>query len=278
MGTSGTPEIMTKIIESFAGKPYRVIAPVRYQLDKVPGVRIPANVVVTGWLPAQDVNKLADLSLIHGGIGTVMTAAYAGKPVVGVGMQPEQVANLACLVRKGFAIRVPKSRDPSRGSRRRSRGCCTMKKQSARLQPLRRSWSNGTGPGWQQTCYTGNLEDRLTVTPELWKWADNVYVIEGPAVRDMGIMFTTRMVIVKLADGTLWLDSPVPLPFETLLRITELGPVRYLVAATPAARLAAGCLAHALSRGPALGASANPIYHPEGPPPVDRHPGRRAGK
>jgi UDP:flavonoid glycosyltransferase YjiC (YdhE family) len=40
-------------------------------------------------------------------------AAYAGKPVVGVGMQPEQVANLACLVRKGFAIRVPKSKDPS---------------------------------------------------------------------------------------------------------------------------------------------------------------------
>jgi UDP:flavonoid glycosyltransferase YjiC (YdhE family) len=114
MGTSGTPEIMAKIIESFAGKPYRVIAPVRFQLDKVPGVRIPPNVFVTGWLPAHEVNKLADLSVIHGGIGTVMTAAYAGKPVVGVGMQPEQVANLACPVRKGFAIRVAKSRDPSR--------------------------------------------------------------------------------------------------------------------------------------------------------------------
>ena len=42
-----------------------------------------------------------------------MTAAYAGKPVVGVGMQPEQVTNIACLVRKGFADRVPKSADPS---------------------------------------------------------------------------------------------------------------------------------------------------------------------
>ena len=36
----------------------------------------------------------------------------AGKPVVGIGMQPEQVANIACLVRKGFAIRVPKSKNP----------------------------------------------------------------------------------------------------------------------------------------------------------------------
>ena len=43
-----------------------------------------------------------------------MTAALAGKPVVGIGMQPEQVANLAALVRKGFAIRIPKSKNPSR--------------------------------------------------------------------------------------------------------------------------------------------------------------------
>jgi UDP:flavonoid glycosyltransferase YjiC (YdhE family) len=44
----------------------------------------------------------------------VMTASIAGKPVVAVGMQPEQTANIACLVRKGFAIQVPKSKDPSK--------------------------------------------------------------------------------------------------------------------------------------------------------------------
>lgn len=38
----------------------------------------------------------------------------AGKPVVGVGMQMEQVANLACLERLGSAIRVRKSHNPSR--------------------------------------------------------------------------------------------------------------------------------------------------------------------
>jgi UDP:flavonoid glycosyltransferase YjiC (YdhE family) len=114
MGSSGTPEIIARIVESFAGKPYRVIAPVKNHLDKVPGVHIPPNVLVTDWLPALEANQLADLSLIHGGIGTVMTACYAGKPVVGVGMQPEQTANLAVLVRKGFAIRVAKSRDPSK--------------------------------------------------------------------------------------------------------------------------------------------------------------------
>ena len=113
MGSSGTPEIVAKILESFEDKPYRVIAPVKFQLGLVPGVRVPANVLVTDWVPALQVNKLADLAVIHGGIGTVMVAALAGKPVVGVGMQMEQVANLACLERLGFAIRVGKSRDPS---------------------------------------------------------------------------------------------------------------------------------------------------------------------
>jgi len=113
MGSSGTPEIVARIVESFEDKPYRVIAPVKFQLEQVPGVHIPSNVLVTDWVPALEVNKMADLAVIHGGIGTVMTAALAGKPVVGVGMQMEQVANLACLERLGFAIRVPKSKDPS---------------------------------------------------------------------------------------------------------------------------------------------------------------------
>ncbi len=114
MGSSGTPEIAAKILESFEGKPYRVIAPVKFLLERAPGVHVPSNVLVTGWVPAIQVNGMADLAVIHGGIGTVMAAALAGKPVVGVGMQMEQVANLACLERLGFAIRVPKSKDPSR--------------------------------------------------------------------------------------------------------------------------------------------------------------------
>ncbi len=124
MGSSGAREIVARIVESFEGKPYRVIAPVKFQLApaasaskawKAPDVRVPSNVFVTDWVPALQVNKMADIAVIHGGIGTVMTAAQAGKPVVGVGMKMEQVANLACLERLGFAIRVRKSRNPSRG-------------------------------------------------------------------------------------------------------------------------------------------------------------------
>jgi hypothetical protein len=69
--------------------------------------------------------------------------------------------------------------------------------------------------------------------PEFQEFAKNVLIVDGPPVRDMGIMFTTRMSIVKLADGSLWVDSPVSVSSDVLERITRLGAVRYLVAATP---------------------------------------------
>jgi UDP:flavonoid glycosyltransferase YjiC (YdhE family) len=113
MGSSGTPEIVRNIVRGFAGTPYRVIAPIRSLLQKNPDFVVADNVLVTDWLPALKVNRMADIAVIHGGIGTVMTAALAGTPMVGVPMQPEQSANLEAIARKGFAIRVPKSRDPS---------------------------------------------------------------------------------------------------------------------------------------------------------------------
>jgi hypothetical protein len=64
-------------------------------------------------------------------------------------------------------------------------------------------------------------------------FAQNVSIVDGPNVRDFGVLFPTRMIIVKLTNGSLWVNSPVSVPFDTLKRITALGPVRYLIAATP---------------------------------------------
>jgi hypothetical protein len=69
--------------------------------------------------------------------------------------------------------------------------------------------------------------------PGFQAFAPNVWTIDGPNVRDFGVLFTTRMTIVKLANGSVWVDSPVSVSFETLKHITELGPLRYLVVATP---------------------------------------------
>jgi hypothetical protein len=67
----------------------------------------------------------------------------------------------------------------------------------------------------------------------LQAFGDAVWIVDGPDVRDFGVLFTTRMTIVRLSDGSLWVSSPVSVPFDTLKRIADLGPVKYLVAATP---------------------------------------------
>lgn len=109
MGSSGKPALVAEILAGFGEKPYRVIAPVRSHIENM-SVDIPQNVVVTGLLPAHKVNRMADISVIHGGQNTVMNACLSGTPIVGIGMHPEQQANLDACVRKGFAIRLSKKR------------------------------------------------------------------------------------------------------------------------------------------------------------------------
>ncbi|MGK7904164.1 MAG: glycosyltransferase [Hormoscilla sp.] len=109
MGSSGKPGLIADIIEGFRHKPYYVIAPVKSNITDM-DLEIPSNVIVTDFLPAHKVNPMADVSVIHGGQNTVMNACLSGTPIVGIGMHPEQQANLDACVRKGFAIRLNKKR------------------------------------------------------------------------------------------------------------------------------------------------------------------------
>ena len=109
MGSSGNPLLVAEILSAFRDKPYRVIAPLRTYIEDMK-VDVPPNVIVTGFLPAHKVNPMADISVIHGGQNTVMNACLSGTPIVGIGMHPEQQANLDACVRKGFAIRLNKKR------------------------------------------------------------------------------------------------------------------------------------------------------------------------
>jgi len=109
MGSSGKPGLIADIILGFRDKSYCVIAPVESHIKDM-NLEIPSNVIVTGFLPAHKVNPMADISVIHGGQNTVMNACLSGTPIVGVGMHPEQQANLDACVRKGFAIRLNKKR------------------------------------------------------------------------------------------------------------------------------------------------------------------------
>ena len=67
----------------------------------------------------------------------------------------------------------------------------------------------------------------------LRRFAPDVWIAEGPIVRTFGFPFPTRMILVKLADGNVWINSPVVASPEEMESITDLGPVKYLVAPTP---------------------------------------------
>lgn len=110
MGSSGVEGMVRKILGAFEGQPFRVVAPVLNLLGADPGP-LPANVVATGWLPADRVNAMAKVAVLHGGIGTLFTACLAGTPIVGIpNGNPEQEYNLGCLVRKGIALRLHQHR------------------------------------------------------------------------------------------------------------------------------------------------------------------------
>jgi hypothetical protein len=60
--------------------------------------------------------------------------------------------------------------------------------------------------------------------------ARDVWIVDGPHIRFYGLPFSTRMTVIRLSDGGLWLHSPIRLTDPLRQAIAALGPVRYLVA------------------------------------------------
>jgi hypothetical protein len=63
----------------------------------------------------------------------------------------------------------------------------------------------------------------------LRKLDENLWVAEQP-LKFMGLEVGTRMTVVRLADGALWVHSPLRLTPERRRAVEALGPVRFLVA------------------------------------------------
>jgi len=63
--------------------------------------------------------------------------------------------------------------------------------------------------------------------------ADDLWIVDGPevAMRYFGLRlpFTTRMTVVRLSDGRLWLHSPTEPAPELTAALDALGPVAFLV-------------------------------------------------
>lgn len=60
--------------------------------------------------------------------------------------------------------------------------------------------------------------------------ADNIWVVDGPSIRFYGAAFSTRMTVVRLQNGDIWLHSPTKICDSLKDEIAALGPVRHLIA------------------------------------------------
>lgn len=60
--------------------------------------------------------------------------------------------------------------------------------------------------------------------------APDVWIADGPVIRFYGLPFTTRMSVIRLPGGGLWLHSPIAPDPGLVAEVAALGPVAHLVA------------------------------------------------
>lgn len=58
----------------------------------------------------------------------------------------------------------------------------------------------------------------------------DIWIVDGETVSFFMLPYSTRMTLVRLADGALWVHSPIRLSDALRRRVEELGEVRYLIA------------------------------------------------
>lgn len=107
MGSSAPPSIFRRAAFALIQSKYNVVIATTSIIDPATLGPLPPNVCATRYLPAAEINRMADVAVIHGGQGTVQTACRAGTPIVGVALQFEQQANLDMVVRAGMGLRIP---------------------------------------------------------------------------------------------------------------------------------------------------------------------------
>lgn len=108
MGSSGQPELFKNILEVLGKTNYHVVASFTSILDENDLPEVADNILLKKFVPGLTVNEMVDVAVLHGGQGTIYTAAYAGRPVIGIPMQYEQQWNINCLSRHGSAKQLSK--------------------------------------------------------------------------------------------------------------------------------------------------------------------------
>lgn len=118
MGSSAKKEFLIEAVKAIVSLPAerfhsvilvpKAVCPIE---EIAPMVAGNSHILITdAFVPAKLVNAQADLTICHGGQGTIQTAIASGCPLIGFAMQPEQQINLDNAARAGAGIRIPSAR------------------------------------------------------------------------------------------------------------------------------------------------------------------------
>lgn len=108
LGSSGFPESLKLIIQTLKMLPnVNIVCATTTILNPEELGPNTDTFYAAKFMPAHLVNEMADVAILHGGQGTIQTAVWAGTPVIGIGFQGEQQANIDGIAKQGMAIRIP---------------------------------------------------------------------------------------------------------------------------------------------------------------------------
>lgn len=60
--------------------------------------------------------------------------------------------------------------------------------------------------------------------------APDIWIVDGSWIKFYGIPFPTRMTIIRLSSGDVWVHSPIKIDDKLAKTISSIGTVRYLIA------------------------------------------------
>jgi len=109
LGSSGTKDIYLKILDALNQTNYNVVASHAGIFDDNFKPNYNDNILLVKYIPnIRKINELVDLAILHGGQGTVYTAVYSKKPMIGIPMHIEQHLNLERIVGHGMGLMLSK--------------------------------------------------------------------------------------------------------------------------------------------------------------------------
>jgi UDP:flavonoid glycosyltransferase YjiC (YdhE family) len=109
MGSFGIKKLFLSILDALNKTDFNVIATYTKILREEELPKLNDNILLKKFITnIKTLNQLVDLAIISGGRGTVYTAAFSGKPAIGIPLHIEQQYNIDTMVRYGNTIRLSK--------------------------------------------------------------------------------------------------------------------------------------------------------------------------